>query len=154
MIIRHSYLWVSRLKNSISYAPVKFELEVACCSSHVGGHLSQLWASNSSPFNIWLRVQEIFFKWAGLKKRGFYRFHRIFYAQKQDCRDKNIFGCLEETSPYLRKPFPRKILFLNPLTHKYIKACSAQCMAASLCTFRHISCLPTLCSKRLNIPTF
>ena len=28
-------------------------------------------------------------------------------------------GCLEETCPYLRKPTPRKILYLNPLTHKY-----------------------------------
>ena len=27
--------------------------------------------------------------------------------------------CLEEISPYLRKPTPRKILYLNPLTHMW-----------------------------------
>ena len=30
------------------------------------------------------------------------------------------FGCLEETRPYLRKPSPRKMIYLNPLTHNII----------------------------------
>ena len=30
---------------------------------------------------------------------------------------KHISVCLEETSPYLRKLFPKKILHLNALTH-------------------------------------
>ena len=34
-------------------------------------------------------------------------------------QQKEYFGCLEETCPYLRKPTPRKILYLNPLTHTY-----------------------------------
>ena len=37
----------------------------------------------------------------------------LFY----DYDDNKYFSCLEEISPYLRKPFPRKIIYLNPLTH-------------------------------------
>ena len=51
------------------------------------------------------------------EKNIFDRFDCIFEAQKHDCNKKRNFGCPEETSPYLRKPFPRKILYLNPLTH-------------------------------------
>ena len=40
-----------------------------------------------------------------------------FLRLKNTIATKNLFGCLEETSPYLRKPFPRKIIYLNPLTH-------------------------------------
>ena len=46
-----------------------------------------------------------------------YRFNRIFEPQKHDCNDKTYFSGLEETSPYLRKPFPRKILYFKTLTH-------------------------------------
>ena len=52
-----------------------------------------------------------------MKKKRFYRFDCIFEAQKHDC--KKQIGCPEETSPYLRKPFPKEILYLNPLTHMY-----------------------------------
>ena len=45
-------VWVSRFKNRISYARVKFELEVASCRAHVRGHLSQLLGINSSPLSI------------------------------------------------------------------------------------------------------
>ena len=57
--------------------------------------------------------QDTFLNWAGLKKKRFYRFDCVFDAQKHDCNKKRNFGCPEETSPYLRK-----ILYLNPLTHK------------------------------------
>ena len=74
--------------------------------------------SNKLYLSISSRVQDTFLKWASFKKKGFYRFDCIFEAQKHDC-NKTKFDCPEETSPYLRKPFPRKILYLNPLTHKY-----------------------------------
>ena len=35
-------IWVSRFKSRISWAQVRFELDIAYCSSHVGRHLNQL----------------------------------------------------------------------------------------------------------------
>ena len=42
-----------------------------------------------------------------------FRLHVL--GSKHACNTKNT-GCPEETSSYLRKPFPRKILYLNHLT--------------------------------------
>ena len=113
-------MWVSRFKYRIKVAPVKFESGATSCLAHVGEHLNQFWDSNKSPLSIWLRVQETFLKWAGLKRRRFYRFDCIFKAQKHDCNKEIVFGCLEETCPYLRKPTPRKIIYLNPLRHPHM----------------------------------
>ena len=56
-------------------------------------------------------------------KRWFHRFNRIFEPQEYDCNDKTYFCCLEETNPYLRKPFARKILYLKTLNHKNAQIC-------------------------------
>ena len=61
------------------------------------------------------------YKWADLfeqKERRFHCFERIFEVQKYDSNDKEYSNCLEGTRTYLKKPIPRKMLYLNPLTHK------------------------------------
>ena len=75
-----------------------------------------------------------------MKKKRFYRFDCIFKAQKHDCNKKKYFGCLEETCPYLRKPTPRKILYLNPLTHMYAPNFNLCCSSNINRLHRHIRC--------------
>ena len=61
-VFSHYDMWVSRFKNRINQAQVKFELRAACCSTHVGGHPDQLWDCNKSYLSISLRVQDTLFK--------------------------------------------------------------------------------------------
>ena len=76
--------------------------------------------------------------WAGLKRneRGFYRFDRSFYAHKQDCRDKIIFGYPEETIHISENH--EKSVFKPAHPHNYtikVKACSYTVTLGTPCSF-------------------
>ena len=56
------------------------------------------------------------------EKKEILSFRLHFWGSKtrlQVCNKEEKIRCLEETRPYLRKPSPRKIIYLNPLTHTY-----------------------------------
>ena len=76
-----------------------------------------------SPF-FFLRFFLIFVSGISLLKNFedfFLKFFLFFWGGKSE----QVWiprSCQEETGPYLRKPTPRKILYLNPLTHIYVQA--------------------------------
>ena len=63
-------------------------------------------------------MQDIYFSQVSRFEKKDFIVSIAFLRLKNTIATKKI-GCLEETRPHLRKPTPKKILYLNPLTHMY-----------------------------------
>ena len=91
-----------------------FELEVTTCPAHVGGHNSGTLTDHIQAFHCACKI--LFLSEQVWKKRDFI-VSIAFLRLKNTIATKKEFGCLEQTRPYLRESSPRKVLYLNPLTH-------------------------------------